>query len=309
MKPVRHPDQLGTCPGHDPSPAPSRARLDLLPPQGSRHMMAIDLSCITRRAWHGHVNEHRQEPDRAAPTALRNMARVLRARQPHCIVVAGEGTDLFRVKTFPKYKAGRPPKPRELLFTESIVKNALAAAGIAPYCVRGLEADDVLHAAVLLGIIGSLPVVIVAEDKDAEQLVDTRRGIIVWDGDETAKDEAYVMERWGVPPERLPELFAIAGDPGDGFPGVSGWGPKTAAKILQLSRKTLLELLRDGGHWWVPEKWRAKWLANRDVIRMSYDLARLRGEWLASQSRFEATCCDPLDVATRLADEAERLSR
>jgi 5'-3' exonuclease len=286
------------------------AKLRLLPPQGSRHMMAIDLSCFTRRAWHGHVNEHRQEPERAAPTALRNLARVLRARQPHCIVVAGEGTELFRAKAFPGYKAGRPPKPPELLDMERAVKAALADAGVAPYCVRGLEADDVLHAAVLLGIMGSIPVVVVADDKDAEQLVSAQRRVIIWDGDETVKDEAYVRERWGVAPDRLSELFAIAGDPGDGFPGVDGWGPKTAAKILNYAgARTLDVLLKDGGHWWVPEKYRAKFVANRNTIRMSYTLARLHGIWLSERQEFRATTIDPLEVAQRLADEAERLSR
>lgn len=285
-------------------------RLTLLPPQGSRHMLAIDLSCFTRRAWHGHVNEHRQEPERAAPTALRNLARVLRARQPTCVVVAGEGTDLFRVKAFPGYKAGRPPKPPELVQMEQTVKAALVAAGVAPYCVRGLEADDVLHAAALVGIMGSMPVVVVADDKDAEQLVDGKAGVIVWDGDETVKDEAYVRERWGVAPDRLAELFAIAGDPGDGFPGVDGWGPKTTAKILNYAGERRLEtLLKDGGQWWVPEKYRTKFVANRDVIRLSYSLASLRGKWLAEKPQFEATVIDPLDVAGRLADEAERLSR
>jgi 5'-3' exonuclease len=285
------------------------AKLRLLPPQGSRHMMAIDLSCFTRRAFHGHVNERRQEPERAAPTALRNLARVIRARQPSCLVVAGEGQDLFRAKAFPGYKAGRPPKPPKLLEMEHTVKNALVSAGVAPYCVRGLEADDVLHAAVLLGIIGSMPVVVVAEDKDAEQLVDAKAGIIVWDGDEVVKDAAYVVTRWGVTPNRLPELFAIAGDPGDGFPGVVGWGPKTAAKILNYAgARTLDTLLKDGGQWWVPATYREKFVANRDAIRLSHSLATLRGKWLSGREEFRATGIDALHVAQRLADEAERIS-
>ena len=285
---------------------PHGGGLALLPPQGSRHMMAIDLSCFTRRAWHGHVNEHRNEPERAAPTALRNIARVLRARQPTCIVVAGEGVDLYRKKLYPEYKSKRPPKPQGLIGTELTVKNALVMAGVTPYCVRGLEADDVLHAAAILGHMGAIPVVIVADDKDAEQLVDNDVSVVVWDGDEVVKDAVAVRERWGVGPRRLPEIFAIAGDPGDGFPGVEGWGPKTAAKILRSCNKTLLELLRDGGAYWIPEKWRAKFLANRDVIRLSYDLARLQGEWLASKPQFEATVIDSLEVAQSLADAAER---
>lgn len=271
--------------------------------------MAIDLSCFTRRAWHGHVNEQRHEPERAAPTALKNLARVIRARQPKSIVIAGEGKDLFRAKLFPMYKAKRPPKPPELLAMEDAVRLAFSSMGIHPYCVRGLEADDVLHGAALLGRAIGVPVVIVAEDKDAEALVSDEHGVIVWDGQDRVKDEAFVRDRWDVPPVQLPELFAIAGDPGDGFPGVDGWGPKTAAQILQGANKRLPELLREGGFWWVPSKWREKWLANRETIQLSYKLALLRGEWLLKQPRFQAHPCNAMDLAAGLLDAAEDLSR
>jgi DNA polymerase-1 len=287
-----------------------RELLALLPPQGSRHMMAIDLSAFTRRSWHGHVNEHRNEPERAAPTAIRQIARLIRGRQPTCVVIAGEGHELYRGKIFPPYKSKRPEKPPGLITAEADVKAALAYAGIAPYCVRGLEADDVLHAAVIIGRMGEIPVVVVADDKDALQLVDDAAHILVWDGDETVKDAKAVRERWLVEPDQLAELFALAGDPGDDFPGVKGWGPKTAAALLGSTGGRRLDvLLKDGGIYLVLPKWREKFVENRDVIRLSYDLARLRGRWLSEQPRFEASVVDALMVSDRLSDAAERLAR
>jgi 5'-3' exonuclease len=287
-----------------------RDLLALLPAQGSRHMMAFDLAAFTRRSWHGHVNEHRNEPEKAAPTAIRQVARLLRGRQPTCVVVAGEGPDLFRSKLYAGYKAGRPPKPPGLIIAERAVKTALSTAGIAPYCVRGLEADDVLHAATIIGRMGRMPVVVVTEDKDADQLVDDEARVLVWDRDEVVKDETAVQARWGVPPKQLVELFALAGDPGDGFPGVEGWGPKTAAKLLCSSNGRRLEtLLKDGGHYWVLPKWQKKFVENLEVIKMSYDLARLRGQWLSERPQFEATVVDSIAVADHLVDAANRLTR
>jgi 5'-3' exonuclease len=287
-----------------------RELLALLPPQGSRHMLAIDLARYTRPAWHGWVNNDRNEPHQAAPTALRHLALLLRGRQPHFVVLAGEGKDLHRSKLHAGYKAGRPPKPIGLTESEHAVRMACVRAGVAPYCVAGLEADDVLHAAVIVGGMGDMPVVVVTEDKDADQLCSNGLPVLVWDGEERVKDDLAVQALWGVPAARLPELFALAGDRGDGIPGVDGWGPKTAMQIINALGTRKLELaMKDGGQWWVPPKWRDKFIANRDVIRLSYELGRLRGKWLADRPQFEATQIDSLQVAQCLTDEAERLLR
>jgi 5'-3' exonuclease len=285
-----------------------RELLALLPPQRSSHMLAIDLAKYIRPAWHGHVNEHRNEPHRVVPTVLRNVAYRLRARQPTHIILADDGPELHRTKLCDKYKAGRPPKPQGLTDAETTLRSVFAQAGVAPWRIRGLEADDVLHAAAILGRRLGVPVVVISDDKDAEQLVSDSGKILVWDGEERVIDERGVREKWLVSPAQLAELFALAGDSGDGIPGVFGWGPKTAAQILtNAARNDLAALLKDGGHWWVPEKWRKKFVENRDVIRLSYELARLRGQWLAGRPEFSATEIYPLDVAENLLANAERL--
>jgi 5'-3' exonuclease len=287
-----------------------RELLALLPAQGSRHMLAIDLAKFVRPAWHGHVNEHRNEPHRVVPTVLRQIAYRLRARQPTHIILADDSNELHRKKLSDKYKANRPPKPQGLADAESTLRRVFAQAGVTPCRIRGLEADDVLHAAAGLGRRLGIPVVVVSDDKDVEQVVSDAGRVLVWDGEERVVDEQEVGRKWQVLPWQLAELFAIAGDTADGIPGVFGWGPKTAAQILTGAAPTpLAELLKDGGHWYVPKKWREKFVENRDVIKLSYELARLRGGWLSERPEFKATEIDPLNVANVLLDAAERLVR
>jgi 5'-3' exonuclease len=271
-------------------------------------MLAIDLAKYIRPAWHGFVNEHRNEPHRVAPTVLRQIANRLRGRQPTHLVLADDGLDLHRAKRYAGYKADRPPKPQGLLDVETTLRNVFVEAGVAPFRIRGLEGDDVLHAAAIVGQRLGIPVVVISDDKDAQQLVSDTGKVVVWDGDARVVDEWEVQRKWRVLPGRLAELFALAGDKGDGIPGVHGWGPVTAADILTAAApRELTTLLKDGGHWWVPSKWRAKFLENRDVISMSYELARLRGQWLADRPEFEPNQIDPLLLAAKLLDAADEL--
>lgn len=275
--------------------------LSLLPPQASRHLLAIDLPKFVRCAWHGHVNAKRNEPERVVPTTLKQLARVLRGRQPYHVAIAEDGPESFRKKLSDKYKANRPPKPAALVEVELAVTGALADVGIPPCSFRGIEADDVLHGAVIKAQAIELPVVVVTDDKDALQLVNDARNVTVWDGDEKVWDAAAVRKRWGVGPEQIADLLALAGDTADGIPGVHGWGPKTAAAILNAAAPSDLgALLKDGGHWYVPAKWRDEFMANRETICMGLDLAKLRGDWLLSNPHFELHKVRPLDVASWL---------
>lgn len=271
----------------------------LLPPQGSLHILAIDVPNVMRRHWH--VQEKQGTPREAAPATLRNLARLLRARQPSHVLFAGEGLGSIRKGLWDLYKAKRPPKPDGLLACEAYVAQALAGVGLPLVQVSGLEADDVLAGATLAR--GDLPVVLVTNDRDVEQCVG--EGVVVWNGDERVLDEAGVVERWKVAPHRLADLFALAGQE-DEAPGVPGWGPATAAKILTAAgRRTLGNLLAEGGSWWVSEKYRAKFLEHRAQIALSYELVRLRGEEAAKRIDLEDVACDALDVARGLVEAAD----
>lgn len=282
-----------------------------LPAQGSRHVLAVDGSSVIRRAWHGHVNDKRHEPERAAPTAIRNFARIIRARQPSHLVIGGEGRGSIRQSIFSGYKAGRPPKPDGLLACEAQIEAALSTVGVQVVKVAGLEADDVLAGAVRLGRAEGLPVVLVGLDQDLEQLVDDAVGVTVWDGAERVLDEAGVFERWGVSSRRLAELFALAGQSGDGIPGAVGIGPATAAKILNAVPHPLMALLASSHliDVWVPGRYRAKVREHREPIAMSFDLVRLRDEYAHGHLDLDELQVDALHVAAGLAEQADRIAR
>ena len=280
---------------------------DTLPRPGDPHVMVIDLAKFVRPAWHGWVNANRNEPGRVLPTALNRIVSTLQLRRPTHVVIADDAEDLFRKRLHPGYKGTRPPKPPELAAIENHVRGILATAGLRVARVRGLEADDILQAAAILGTRSGLPVVIVADDKDAHQIVSDERGVVVWDGAANVVDEAAVVKRWGVYPWQVVDLFALAGDTSDCVPGVHGWGPKTAASVLKAANpRTIPELVKPGGHWWVPEKWRDKFVENIDAIKLSYDLVRLRGEWLSRQERFSLHEVDVLDAADVILREIGR---
>ena len=262
------------------APLPSPA----LPRQGDPHLLAIDLAGIVHRSFHACAAGG--EPERAPATALRQIVRVLRGRQPTHLLLGAEGAGSVRRAFFPRYKADREPIPG-MLACASSVEAALLGAGAPLVRAAGLEAEDVIAAAVrraaTVRIFGGdkLPVVILTQDKDLEQLVDDDRGVVCWNGlpppHARVLDAAGVRARWGVGPDRLVELLALAGDRSDGIPGVPGWGAARAAALLQ-SPKPLATLIAPGGEWWAPKKFRAKLAAHREAIRIGLELARLRPE-------------------------------
>lgn len=279
----------------------------LLPPQGSRHLIAIDINDIIRRAWHGHVNDRRNEPERAAPTAIRAIARLLRGQQPSHVLCAGEGVGSVRKDAYDLYKANRPPKPDGLMHCEAQVETALRTAYLPIHAHVGLEADDVIHGAVLATRVygrrhGLLPVVIATRDKDLEWLVHAESKTVVLNGD-TVLDENAVRAKWGVEPHRIADILALAGDTSDNIPHVKGWGPTAAKKILGTSSLDLL-LLPDG-YWYVPEKYRAAFRDNRDMIRMAYGLVKLRGESIEHKFDIDEMECNALAAAESLMNSAD----
>lgn len=286
-----------------------RTGFDLLPPQRSRHMLAVDVSSFVRRAWHACVNANRHDPQLAAPTALGMLVRILRGRQPSHALMAGEGLGSIRTGISKLYKADRPPKPGGLELCEAQVEQALHSAGVPLMKFAGLEADDVLHGAVIGAREQRLPVVVASSDKDVQALVSDEYNVTVWRGDEDVLDEAGVLARWGVHPQQLTELLAIAGDSTDGIPGAAGIGEKGAARILVASNLSLRELLAGGGYYYVPSFWRKKWLKSIEAIKLSWELARLRGEGVALRVFIEDCEVDPLWVAASLAESADSLGQ
>lgn len=139
----------------------------------------------------------------------------------------------WRNDVYPRYKssAGMPP---ELLSQFGDAERALRALGITTWAMVEDEADDAIATAVAR--FGGDPrvdqVVICSVDKDLSQCVDDERIVLRDRIRRITYDEAGVIAKFGVPPGSIPDYLALVGDSSDGYPGLPGWGSKTAAAVL-----------------------------------------------------------------------------
>jgi 5'-3' exonuclease len=199
----------------------------------------------------------------------------------HVACATDQVIESFRNDLYPGYKssAGMPP---ELLRQFPVAERAIAALGIPLWPMVEWEADDALAAAAdrFDGADGVDRVVICSVDKDLAQCVRGGR-VVLWD---RRRDLVYdadgVRAKWGVSPESIPDYLALVGDASDGYPGIPGFGAKTAAALL--SRYGHLEDVPVRGSAWEASGLRnpvalARTLVERLGEAMVYrDLARLR---------------------------------
>ncbi len=139
----------------------------------------------------------------------------------------------FRNDLYPGYKTGAGVDPA-LLAQFPLAERAAAALGVVVWPMKAFEADDALATAVarFQGRRSVEQIVVCSPDKDLAQLVTGQR-VVCWDRRrEIVYDEAAVIEKYGVPPASLPDWLALVGDAADGYPGVPGWGAKSAAVVL-----------------------------------------------------------------------------
>ncbi len=139
----------------------------------------------------------------------------------------------FRNELFAGYKteAGMPP---ELLDQFPIAEQAIEAMGLVLWSMLEFEADDAIGAAAVRFAADPRVerVVICTPDKDMAQLVVDER-VVLWDRRrDLTYDDAGVRAKWGVAPESIPDRLALVGDAADGYPGLPGWGDKSAAAVL-----------------------------------------------------------------------------
>jgi 5'-3' exonuclease len=139
----------------------------------------------------------------------------------------------FRNDMYPGYKssAGMPP---ELLGQFPIAEAAIEALGLVLWPMVEFEADDAIAAA--CGRFALEPeverILICTPDKDMAQLVEDERIVLLDRRRGITYDDAGVRAKWGVAPPSIPDWLALVGDSSDGFPGLPGWGAKSAAAVL-----------------------------------------------------------------------------
>ena len=197
-------------------------------------LLLVDGSSYLYRAFHAmpDLRSPRGEPTGAIYGVL-NMLRRLRADYPAdysaCVFDAKGKT--FRDDWYPEYKAHRPPMPDDLRLQIEPLHEVVAAAGWNILMIDGVEADDVIGTLTHEASRNGTRCIVSTGDKDLTQLVNPHVTLVNTMSNEVL-DEAGVLAKFGVPPERIVDYLSLVGDAVDNVPGVAKCGPKTAVKWL-----------------------------------------------------------------------------
>ncbi|MEK9557920.1 MAG: DNA polymerase I [Alphaproteobacteria bacterium] len=193
----------------------------------------------------------------------------------HVAVVFDSARKTFRNDIYAEYKANRTDPPEELVPQFDLVREATTALSLPQLEVPGFEADDLIATYAALGEAAGMETVIVSSDKDLMQLV--RGGITMLDPMKQRRIAGpEVEERFGVTPDKVVDVQALAGDSTDNVPGVPGIGVKTAAELINTygDLDTLLARAEE-----IKQPKRRENLINfAEQARVSRDLVRLRDD-------------------------------
>lgn len=236
------------------------------------------------------------------------LLKLLREQRPEALAVVFDGPKpSFRKELFQDYKAHRPPAPDDLKVQIPYVKEVLEAMRIPVLEVPGFEADDVIAALVRRAKEEGLEVVIVSGDKDLLQLVGD--GVYQLD---TMKNEWFglkeVKEKFGVEPERIPDLLGLVGDQTDNIPGVEGIGPKTAQLLIEKygSVEEILQRLDEIPDTELKPALKQKLRQSSQRVLLSKRLAQIGGD-IPLEGRWEDFLLSPWDMerVRRVFEELE----
>ena len=165
--------------------------------------------------------------------AVASMLGMMRDGVTHIAVATDHVIESFRNELWPGYKTGEGVEP-DLLSQFPILEEALSAAGILVWPMIEFEADDALAsgAAIAAKQRTAEQVIICTPDKDLAQSVRSDRVVQLVRRTGAVLNEAAVIAKFGVPPASIPDYLALVGDSADGYPGLPGWGAKSAARVL-----------------------------------------------------------------------------
>ena len=193
----------------------------------------------------------------------------------HIAVIFDAGRRTFRNDIYPDYKANRPEAPEELIPQFDLVREATRAFNVACVEMAGFEADDLIATYARLAVKAGAEVTIVSSDKDLMQLVGDR--VLMRDPMKNRDiGPAEVVERFGVGPDKVVDVQALAGDSTDNVPGVAGIGLKTAAQLIN-EYGDLETVLARTGEIKQPKR-RQSLIEQADAARLSLELVRLRND-------------------------------
>ncbi|HET6419350.1 MAG TPA: DNA polymerase I [Geobacteraceae bacterium] len=195
----------------------------------------VDGSSYIYRAYYAirHLSSPRGFPTNALYGFTQMLLKVLKERKPdHIAVVFDAGRETFRTAIYPDYKANRSAMPDDLVPQIAPIKEMVRAFNIPAMELREYEADDIIGTIARDCAKKGMEIVIVTGDKDLMQVVGENITLL-----DTMKDKVTgvdgVLERFGVPPERVIDVLGLAGDTSDNIPGVPSIGEKTAMKLIR----------------------------------------------------------------------------
>jgi len=224
----------------------------------------------------------------------------------HVGVATDHVIESFRNRLWPGYKTSEGVEP-DLLAQFGLLEDSLEALGVAVWPMIEFEADDALAAAAAKAEPDTDVdrVLICTPDKDLAQCVRGGRVVQLNRRTNTIRDEAGVVAKFGVTPASIPDYLALVGDAADGYPGLAGWGAKSAAAVLR--RFGNLELIPgDWRTWGVntanPASLAATLERERDRAFLFRDLATLRTEIPLFDAVDELRWRGPTDRFVELAE-------
>jgi len=236
---------------------------------------------------------------------LGSMLTMLGDGATHVAVATDHVIESFRNALWRTYKTGEGIEP-ELLAQFHPLEDALEAMGLTVLRMTEFEADDALAAGAVKAAADPRVsrVVVCTPDKDLAQVVDDGRIVQLDRRAREMRDADGVRKKFGVPPSSIPDYLALTGDSADGYPGLPGWGAKSASTVLA-HYGSLERIPADSGQWAVKVRGAAKLAATLDEYRPQAELfkqiATLRLDapvfesvdairWTGPRPEFEAVC-------------------
>ncbi len=216
------------------------------------------------RHYYGSAAAGRATPSGKAATrgVIATVVALLEEGATHVGVATDHVIESFRNELWPGYKTGAQV-PADLLGQFTLLEEALASLGVVVWPMVELEADDALATAVSVARADERVerVFVCTPDKDLAQCVVGERVVQVDRRRKLVIDESGVVAKFGVRPESIPDWLALVGDAADGFPGVKGWGKRSASIVLE--RYGHLEAIPEKAADWDPVTARAVGRAER----------------------------------------------
>ncbi|MFM8016982.1 MAG: 5'-3' exonuclease H3TH domain-containing protein, partial [Actinomycetota bacterium] len=194
----------------------------------------IDGTYELYRQFYGQLGRHTDEHENAGVIGVLNSTlQLIEDGATHLGVATDHVVESFRNDLWPGYKTSEGMEP-DILRQIPVLEDALTAMGVTVWAMEEFEADDALASAVRVACEDRRvhQVRLLTPDKDLGQCVSGRRVVQVDRKSDVLIDEAGVRAKFGVGPESIVDYLALVGDSADGFPGLPGWGAKSASTLL-----------------------------------------------------------------------------